>query len=532
VVGRRPGSPRSRALRARAGAAALVVFAALGAAGSARSADFTPSPQLTELLDAKAPDGSAWVSPEAREYFDGLPSRAKEWLDAAVEKDFVSEPEHLSEILSLRLQAGQLELLLHDNCALCHSDPATQDPETLFSIDPAAKGSPAHLDLREFVSDVHFRSGLSCAGCHGGKPSDEEMPDEIYDRWPEASVRHADRSWIPGFCARCHADPEFMRGFDPGLATDQYAKYQQSQHGIRLLGQHDSKAAQCVSCHGVHGIRGARSPNSKVHPKRLPYTCGECHANAATMAGYRTSTGHALPVNQLADYEKSVHGRALLERGDLGAPACNDCHGNHAALPPETSSIAQVCRTCHNNEGEQFDGSKHKEAFDRQGWPECSQCHGSHAIAEAEDSMLDEKASPLCYDCHREHALENPQCLETARHFHDSIAMLAVSTQELTARVSDLAERGLDPDPLSSTVEDLHETLRQARSRIHTFDRGEFDLVVLRGREAQAEGQKLLKDAEAEYRFRTRGLGLAVGVMAVLGILLYLKIREIDRRGS
>jgi len=459
-----------------------------------------------------------------------LPVRAQELFDAAVEKEFVSEPEHLRQILSLRLPAGQLELFLHDNCALCHTDPATQEPETLFSIDPAATGSPAHLDLREFVSDVHFRRGLSCAGCHGGKPTDEEMPDEVYDRWPETALRHKDRSWIPGFCARCHADPEFMRGFDPAMATDQYAKYQKSQHGIRLLGQHDDKAAQCVSCHGAHGIRGARSPNSRVHPKRLPYTCGECHADARYMAGYRLADGHPLPVDQLAEFEKSVHGRALLERGDLGAPACNDCHGNHAALPPATSSIAEVCRTCHSQEGEQFDGSKHKEAFERAGWPECAKCHGNHAIAKAEDSMLDEKSSPLCYDCHREHAKPSTQCIETARHFSKSIATLARETNELGGRVSDLAERGLDPDPLSSTVEDLHETLRQARTRIHTFDRGEFDQVVLRGREANAQGRQLLEDAEAEYRFRLRGLGLAVGVMAVLGLLLYLKIREIDGR--
>jgi len=472
------------------------------------------------------------VGTEAREYFDRLPARARESFDAAVEKEFVSEPEHLRQILSLRLPAAQLELFLRDNCAVCHTDPATQEPETLFSIDPAAIGSPAHLDLREFVSDVHFRRGLSCAGCHGGKPTDEEMPDEVYDRWPEAPARHADRGWIPGFCARCHADPEFMRGFDPAMATDQYAKYEKSRHGLRLLEQHDSKAAQCVSCHGVHGIRGAKSPNSKIHPRRLPYTCGECHANAEYMAGYRSTAGHPLPVDQLAKYETSVHGRALLERGDLGAAACNDCHGNHAALPPATSSIAEVCRTCHADEGEQFDGSKHKEAFEREGWSECTKCHGNHAIAEAEDSLLDEKSSPLCYDCHREHAEKNSECTETARHFGKSIATLARETNELGGRVSDLAERGLDPDPLSSTVEDLHETLRQARSRIHSFDRSEFDQVVLRGREASAQGRQLLEDAEAEYRFRTRGLGLAVGVMAVLGVLLYLKIREIDGRAK
>jgi hypothetical protein len=146
--------------------------------------------------------------------------------------------------------------------------------------------------------------------------------------------------------------------------------------------------------------------------------------------------------------------------------------------------------------------------------------------------MLDEQASALCYDCHREYARENPECVATARHFGRSLARLADETRELEARVPGLAERGLDPDPLGSTVDDLHETLREARARIHSFDRGEFDLVALRGQEASARGRQLLEAAEAEYRFRTRGLGLAVGVMSVLGILLYLEIREVDRRAK
>ncbi|MEN8182503.1 MAG: cytochrome c3 family protein [Myxococcota bacterium] len=495
----------------------------------AEAAAFAPSPELDALLAAKKEDGSVWIGTEAHEYFDELPDRAKRWLGEAIESELVSEPSQLSGILSLRLQVGELELLLQDNCALCHSDPAMQDPETLFSVDPEAAGSPAHLDLHEFVSDVHFRSGLSCAGCHGGAPTDEDMADEIYDRWP--ADRAEDRSWIPGFCARCHADTEFMRGFDPSLPTDQYAKYETSQHGVRLLVEHDSKAAQCLSCHGVHGIRTAKSPKSKVHPRRLPYTCGECHADGAYMAGYRTAAGEALPTTQLTDFEQSVHGHALFEEGDLGSPACNDCHGNHAALPPETASIAQVCRNCHSSQGEWFDGSKHKEAFEREGWPECTQCHGNHAIRATSDAMLDEASSPLCYECHREYAGEEPECTETARHFHASLTRLVVEVRTLEARLPDLAERGLDPDPLASTVESLHDTLREARSRIHSFDRGEFDRVVERGEEAAVQGAALIEEAEEEYRFRLRGLGIAVGTMGLLGVLLSLKIREVDRRG-
>ena len=43
---------------------------------------------------------------------------------------------------------------------------------------------------------------------------------------------------------------------------------------------------------------------------------------------------------------------------------CNGCHGNHAALPPETAAVSQVCRNCHANNATMFDGSPHKKAFE------------------------------------------------------------------------------------------------------------------------------------------------------------------------
>jgi len=501
---------------------------AIGAVGSSADEGFTPSKELSALLSAPGDGGEPLISSHEREYFDQLPARAKELFDEAIENELLSEAAHLEEILSLSLSAAKLELLMQDNCVVCHTDPTAQDPETLFSTDPESSASPPHLDLKEFLSDVHFRRDLSCAGCHGGDPSDEDMADEIYDSWPEAPERHEDRTWIPDFCASCHADPVFMRRFNPALPTDQYAKYKDSRHGQRLLREGDSKAAQCVSCHTAHGIRGPKSPRSSVHPQRIPYTCGGCHADDEYMEGYVGSDGEPLPTDQLEQFETSVHGRALLARRDLGAPACNDCHGNHAAMPPEISSIAQVCRTCHAGNGELFDGSRHKRAFERHGWPECEMCHGNHAITNADDSMLSEPSSPLCYECHREFAEDNPDCVDTARYFHASITSLARESESLEMLIHPLARRGLDVDALTATVGELRDILRQSRSQIHAFDKGEFTPLETRGRKQVEAGLALVTEAEEEYRFRRNGLLAAVGIMVFLAVIIYLKIREIE----
>jgi predicted CXXCH cytochrome family protein len=506
----------------------LLLALAVGAAGSRAAEDFTPSEELSALLSALGDDGEPLIGSRERDYFDGLPARAKELFNEAVEHELLSEASHLQGILSLRLPPAKAEFLMRDNCVVCHTDRTTQDPETLFSADPEASGSPLHLNLKELVSDVHFRRGLSCAGCHGGDPRDEDMADEIYERWPEAPERYQDRTWIPGFCASCHADPIFMRRFNPALPTDQYAKYKESRHGQRLFGEGDSKAAQCVSCHGVHGIRGSKSPRSSVYPQTIPSTCGECHADDEYMADYLGTNGEPLATDQLEKFETSVHGRALLDRGDLGAPACNDCHGNHAAMPPEISSIAQVCRACHAGNGELFDGSKHKRAFERHGWPECERCHGNHAIDEADDSMLSESSNPLCYECHREYAEDNPDCIETARFFHASITSLARESGALDDLIHPLASRGLDVDALTAAAGELRDILRQSRSQIHAFDRGESAALEAQGRKTIETGRAAVSEAEAEYRFRRNGLFVAIGIMLFLAAVIYLKIRQLE----
>ena len=282
-----------------------------------------------------------------------------------------------------------------------------------------------------------------CAGCHGGKPSDAEMSAEIAKRWPKSEVRHKDRSWIPEFCARCHSSSEFMRTYNPSLPVDQLLKYRTSKHGQLLLGKKDSKAAQCVSCHGVHGIRPPDSTTSLVYRENIPGTCGKCHADAGYMKGYTLDDGKTpLPTNQLEQYKKSVHGIALLTKHDVGAPACNSCHGNHAALPPQVAFVSQVCRNCHAANGSLFDGSPHKKQFERHGWPECETCHGKHDIQRPTDEMLRTTHRPSATTATR--STGKPKCEEAARYFYKTVTSLNASHETLNKDVDRLAERGFD----------------------------------------------------------------------------------------
>lgn len=516
---------------------ARVLLAGLLLAAVAGPAAFAaPPPPAVATADAEAASEAAGL-PEAVEaapedlkaYFLAQPRHLRGLFEEKVEAGLIGGPEHVRRLLSLRLSGQDLELLLSDNCILCHSNPDQQVEETLFTFEPEGEAARAHLDLRAFTDDVHFRRGLSCSGCHGGAPTDEEMSEAIYARWPDAETRRADRSWIPGFCARCHADPQRMREYAPGLPTDQLAKYRTSRHGRLLLEAHDSKAAQCVSCHGVHGIQGPENPTSRVHPTNIPKTCGACHADPGYMAGY-TVDGRPIPTDQVAQYEKSVHGRALLEKHDLGAPVCNDCHGNHAAMPPGVSQVALVCRNCHGAEANYFDASRHEVVFEANGWPQCVQCHGKHDIEHPTEAMLANTEGTVCYDCHQVHAPDNETCNTMPTYMRRRILGLESAVTGYEAASERLAERGLDVEPLEASVSEISDALKGSRTRVHAFDRSTFDEAADQGRKASDDAEAVVDRLHREYRFRTTGLLVSVGVMGVLALGLYLRVRTLGRR--
>ncbi len=488
------------------------------AAGSAPAIPESVARMLTATDDEDRP---LFDEAKVSAYLRGLPARVLDRMDARISEQWISGPRQLHTLLSPRLPAASLELALDDNCVLCHTDPDSQKKRTLFTATDEGR-----LDFRDLAADVHYGKGLLCSGCHGGDPTAPDHTDDMLDRMPGRAERKEDRAWIPEFCGGCHADAAFMRGFRPDLPTDQLAKYRESHHGKRLMQDGDSQAAQCVSCHGVHGIRTPDSPLSRVHPRRIADTCGECHASADIMGGRLNAHGKPISTDVVAQFRASVHGRALLEKGDLGAPTCNDCHGHHSALPPEAASVSQVCSQCHTSQGTLFDGSPHKEAFAARGWSECGQCHGNHDIQRPSDSWIGDTPGTLCHDCHSVEVPDQPECDRTAAHFRGELLRLVAGFGDLTRESHALREKGLDTEDISVAAADLEEAILQARTRIHAFDRPTFDQAVDAGDALLSAARERIDLAHAEYRFRIRGLTVSIAVLVLLAIAISLRLRH------
>ncbi len=283
------------------------------------------------------------------------------------------------------------------SCVTCHSSPDYFEPAQIAIV-------------QRFAKDVHATLGLSCHDCHGGNP-DPALADDMtaamdpaYGRNPYRGV--PERAGLPEFCAKCHSDLRFMRRFNPNARVDQVNEYWTSRHGQRLK-TGDEKVATCVDCHGVHGMLRVTDPASPVYPTHVGETCSRCHSNPQVMAGRTRESGSPIPVDQFAKWQRSVHASAMFDKGDLTAPTCNDCHGNHGALPPGVESVANVCGQCHGREAELFRASAKQEGFEEhntyltgQG---CSDCH--EAIPAPPGGMTHFSE---CATCHQYHGVIRP----------------------------------------------------------------------------------------------------------------------------
>jgi hypothetical protein len=288
------------------------------------------------------------------------------------------------------------------SCIACHGDPASFDAAERAVVDT-------------FRVDVHAGVGLSCQDCHGGNP-DPALSDDadaaMSATFAANPFRGAPaRKDIPHFCGRCHSDAVFMKRFKPDPRIDQETEYATSFHG-RGLARGDARVATCVDCHGSHGILPPTDARSPVYPTHVAETCRRCHADPARMKGSFLPDGRPLPVDQYDRWRRSVHATALLERGDLSAPTCNDCHGNHGATPPGVEGVAFVCGQCHGREADLFRGSrkhagfvKHDALMTESGSTACGDCHGA---GEPQSNVKNVHGFTECAICHDNHAVIRP----------------------------------------------------------------------------------------------------------------------------
>ncbi len=387
------------------------------------------------------------------------------------------------------------------SCVSCHLEEVNEDHEKL---------------VKDFLNGAHAKRGIGCEGCHGGDPQAEDAadamdPDIGYIGIP---ARHD----IPAMCARCHADPNYMRAYNPNISTDQYSKYLISGHGKRLTKSHDPKVAVCTSCHGTHDILPPNDPSSSTYSLNIPATCAKCHSDSAYMAGRN------IPTNQFAEFSHSVHGEALLKKGDRSAPSCTGCHGSHEARRPDPQGVANTCAQCHSYNRELFIASPHKAAHEKHNYPECEVCHGNHDIKKTSDDMLISETAGVCQKCHD----PGTKGMLAAITMKAAIDTLKMSITNAKAVVEIVRNYGMSTEDPEYQLRQANDKLVQSRAVIHAFAPDKVALVALEGRNIALQAENQGKEILEQYNFRRRGFILSVIVILILSFLLTVKIRALD----
>ena len=312
---------------------------------------------------------------------------------------FKGKPDSVSLVVTPATLAGSVHGAAGLRCGMCHQGMASfPHPAGAKPLECSAChdqiGAQYVKSLHGYAAERGNPRAPSCVSCHGA----HDVRSSADPTSPTHKVR------LPATCATCHGAA--------GLLTDQIVKlpqsftdYAQSIHGLGT-GRGIAAAASCADCHGVHELLGAADPASRINPRNVAATCGQCH-----------------PDMQLA-YDRSIHGRAL-QAGVTDSPTCTDCHGEHHILSPrdpEAKTYAarlavETCGKCHddpviiakyNLQGgvvgsytDSYHGWATRRNYARAAT--CVSCHGAHAVLPAADSLSSIHASKVvatCQTCH------------------------------------------------------------------------------------------------------------------------------------
>ena len=378
----------------------------------------------------------------------------------------------------------------------------------------AALEGPLQKPAETFKIDIHTARGFGCADCHGGDAASGD-PAVSMSRARGFKGKIA-RTAVPELCARCHSDSNLIHKFKPQQRVDQLAQYRTSVHGKRLAAG-DAAVANCVDCHGVHDIREVRHALSPVHPLRLPETCARCHADAGRMSKYK------LEHTQFVEYRQSMHWTALAKRGDLSAPSCASCHGNHGATPPQVNSVAAVCGTCHVLFEELYKKSPHQPVFTAMGAAGCIVCHGKHKIEKPAVKMLSGDGS-VCAQCHEADSAGGRAAAEIANRIKELDAALGRS-EEILERAR---QSGMEVSEAQLQLMDGRENMIKARLAVHAFQTAAVAKPVQAGLVVAGKTYAAGVAAMKERTFRRFGLSISLAAILATMVGLWLAIRSIE----
>ncbi len=252
----------------------------------------------------------------------------------------------------------------NQTCQVCHASPGLTMQLASGEILTATVG------IQTFQQSVHGGT-LQCTACHPEITGYPHLAREVA-RPGARDIPYLMRSYAN--CGSCHAK--------------EYDEYVGSAHAQALnAGKGDS--AVCSDCHGAHDIGPARVSDVGLSLNPAVYACAACHPE------------------EFEQYQQSVHGKALLQDGDVNVPSCVDCHGAHNLHQAKDSTAFRaqsvaMCSSCHADASLMRKYGLSTDILTTY----VADFHGTSAqLFPAKSGQAPEQA--MCYDCHPVHNIQS-----------------------------------------------------------------------------------------------------------------------------
>lgn len=275
----------------------------------------------------------------------------------------------------------------NDACLKCH-DSSKDKIKVPVVIDGEEEDRELRrIDQRKFAKGVH--SGFQCVDCHKNVV-DAQKNHKLDKNAPKAN------------CINCHQDL-WAKAEQEGKAKDKprlevVAKnieaYKNSFHAKENKDQPGRANAVCDDCHTSHefNVPPKGSERRTAWHQSIPETCGgKCHED------------------QLELYAASVHGEEVIDKGNIKAAVCTDCHSAHSVTGTSTDSFklknTADCGSCHKEEIKSYRDTYHGQVT-KLGYAytaRCVSCHDSHGIRAKDDpksKVHPDNRMKTCQKCH------------------------------------------------------------------------------------------------------------------------------------
>ena len=95
--------------------------------------------------------------------------------------------------------------------------------------------------------------------------------------------------------------------------------------------------------------------------------------------------------------------------------------------------------------------------------------------------------------------------------------------------LDDAEQLGMDVSDAAYELKGAHQALVQSRVAVHSFRVADIEAAARPGLDVLHSVRQAGQAAVYEYHFRRRGLAVSTLIVTVLALLIYLKIRQLEK---